>query len=215
MQLTEIQAIVLDKKLNNREISEATGYNESTVSRILNGKQPLSDKFVKKFALQFNDGELKSHVLIKQKSIKPQNIKHNSTYAPVTAKAGFSSGFNDFAYMDELEHFNVPYRRFDSVCFPVENDSMNDTLESGDILICDKQPVTDIALLKSGFIYVLDTKNGILVKRINKQPNSDMIWLESDNEDYELIEIPLTDVIKAHYVRRVEKWNLSKKMKYE
>lgn len=201
------------KKLTQKELATLLDVDQSRISKYESGKEVtdyMNDLISSKL-----DGVESYWNHIEEEITESIDIVTNSTFVPITAKAGFSNGFDDFAYKDELEHFNVPYRRFHSLCVEVVGSSMNDTLEEGDILICDKRPITDIKDIKSGFIYYLDTKDGSKVKRVQKQPNSSKVWLESDNEAYEMIEIEANDIIKAYYVRRVEKWNLAKKMKYE
>lgn len=40
------------------DIAEKTGYNKSSISEILNGKVPLSDKFIQIFAAKYNVNEI-------------------------------------------------------------------------------------------------------------------------------------------------------------
>ena len=64
---------------------------------------------------------------------------------------------------------------------------------SGDILACKK--VNDILFFQWGKVYVIDSSQGQLVKRICEHENPDMLQLVSDNkEKYPPFPIPKSDI---------------------
>lgn len=94
------------------------------------------------------------------------------------ANAGTSLSIKD---KDVDFNFKIPDLERKHYAFRVKGDSMYPTLTNGDILICMKINNRDI---KSGEIYVVDTNEGINVKRVfitleNGKPIS--IELKSDN----------------------------------
>jgi len=64
---------------------------------------------------------------------------------------------------------------------------------SGDILACRK--IYEILFFQWGKVYVIDSSQGQLIKRICRHENEDMVWLVSDNkEKYEPFAIPKSDI---------------------
>lgn len=108
---------------------------------------------------------------------------------PVVAKvgAGFPQSVGDF---DVLYHVPVPkylshkYKN----CFAVEvhGDSMEPTLEQGDIVVC--KPVQDITIIPGNKIVVVADETGeLIIKRLKRDKDGNII-LTSDNLSYEPIQ---------------------------
>lgn len=139
-----------------------------------------------------------------------ENDNERILHIPVRAKAGYKDQFNDPVYLENLESYSLPgdyfkigtYRSFE-----VEGDSMEPTLQNGEIIICSY--VDESALwkynLKSGYVYVVVLQNDIVVKRITNRINEDgCLELLSDNSDYPPIIVNIKDV--------KEIWNVKMKM---
>jgi len=116
-----------------------------------------------------------------------ENILHRKgiPLIPVEAMAGYGSG--DAQVMDydiqenyiitpELEHKGVAY------LIRASGSSMQPKYNNGDILAC--RPITDISFMQWGKVYVLDTDQGPLVKRLY-QCNTDDDCLECHSDNFE------------------------------
>lgn len=111
---------------------------------------------------------------------------------PLNAMAGFASGeLNVLNY--ECEHYVVPAFREADYLIPVKGSSMQPKYNSGDIVACKKVPLNDI-FFQWNKVYVLDTIQGALIKRIKRGTTSDSITLVSENARYEPFELKISQI---------------------
>lgn len=109
------------------------------------------------------------------------------------AEAGYLDSFNDPEYIRELPKIsfpNIPQGTFRG--FEIHGDSML-PMESGSIVLCSY--VENIDQIKEDKTYVVVSKeNGLVYKRIRKNPEENTLILRSDNEAYLPYEIDYTEV---------------------
>jgi phage repressor protein C with HTH and peptisase S24 domain len=61
--------------------------------------------------------------------------------------------------------------------------------------------INEILFLQWNKVYVIDSESqGIMMKRLLKSDNPDNIICKSDNKEYDLFEVPLSDVRKIALV---------------
>ncbi|WP_051119672.1 XRE family transcriptional regulator [Gillisia sp. CAL575] len=120
-----------------------------------------------------------------------------------SAHAGFIKNFHEENSFEVADWYRIPgfNPAFEQKLFEVSGDSMTPTLLSGDVLICQDQPKIDNIL--DGSLILLITENGILVKRIRLDNNTDYLLLESDNElePDQIKKILKTEIYQAMIVR--------------
>ena len=63
----------------------------------------------------------------------------------------------------------------------------------GDIIACKSVPLTNI-WFQWGKVYVIETRQGVLVKHIEKGSDNDHITLVSANQNYQAFEIPISEL---------------------
>ncbi|MDT0641399.1 S24/S26 family peptidase [Zunongwangia sp. F363] len=97
--------------------------------------------------------------------------------------AGFLKNMHEEDVMDDFEYYRIPgfNPTKDSILIQNEGNSMEPTVMSGDILICQTQRNLDHVL--DGSIVILVTEDAILTKRIYKHEDDRYFWTESDNPD--------------------------------
>ena len=128
-----------------------------------------------------------------------QENKELITTVPVQAAAGYTKGYADPDFVEELPHFSLPLVELSKEktyrVFQIKGDSM-EPVKSGSYIICEY--VTNWENIYEGKPYIIITKDeGIVYKRIFKDPNhSGQIMLKSDNPDYEPYEIKLEGVFE-------------------
>lgn len=115
---------------------------------------------------------------------------------PIDAVAGFSDvdiagvRFEDCKqyYVPDFEALGVQY------LIKVSGSSMYPKYSSGDILACKK--VTDILFVQWGKVYVIDSSQGALVKRIfeDKENPEHIICVSDNNEKYPPFSMPKNDI---------------------
>lgn len=113
---------------------------------------------------------------------------------PIDAMAGFGTG--DRQVMEyECDQYVVPEFSELRVDFliRVKGSSMYPKYRSGDLVACKKLSLTDI-FFQWNKIYVLDTEQGALIKRVQKGSSKDTITIVSENERYEKFELSLQKI---------------------
>lgn len=113
---------------------------------------------------------------------------------PVHAMAGALSGDSTTVHEWDVEDwYTIPAFRKSDFCIRIEGDSMQPRYCRGDIIACTRVPLTDL-WFQWHKVYVLDTRQGALVKHIEKGSDDDHIMLVSDNPDYKPFEIPTSEI---------------------
>ncbi len=133
--------------------------------------------------------------LDKTKSIKNLTLLNNGIpLIPVDAMAGFGSG--TIQVMDyDTEKYIVPEFTELNVDFMirVKGSSMYPKYNSGDLVACKKLTLND-AFFQWNKVYVLDTEQGALIKRIRKGIDSEHLLIVSDNNSYDSFPLHLSKV---------------------
>jgi len=76
---------------------------------------------------------------------------------------------------------------------PIKGDSMLPNYSSGDIVACQRINAQS-TFFQWGKVYVVDTEQGVLIKRLFEGTSHDTIRLVSDNAKYSPIEVPRTKI---------------------
>lgn len=115
---------------------------------------------------------------------------------PIEALAGLPSVDNMGVTFLDCEHYIVPdfINKGAEYLIRVSGSSMYPKYSNGDILACRR--IADILFFQWGKIYVIDSSQGALVKRIFEDTNNpDYIILVSDNKDkYPPFSFPKSDI---------------------
>ena len=102
---------------------------------------------------------------------------------PLDAVAGFPATDSSFAYMENCERYIIPEFQDKGADFiiRVSGDSMIPLYYSGDLIACHK--IHDIRFFQWGTVYVLETSQGVLVKRVMETiEHDDCILCASEND---------------------------------
>lgn len=120
---------------------------------------------------------------------------------PLSAMAGaFTSDIPVMEY--ECERYVIPAFKGADFLILVKGDSMQPTYHSGDLVACQKIPLSDI-FFQWNKTYVLDTDQGPLIKRVRQATTADHVLLVSDNADYAPFELPVTALHAVALVRGI------------
>ena len=112
---------------------------------------------------------------------------------PIDAMAGW--GVGSFQIMDyETEKYVVPEFEELKVDFMirVKGDSMYPKYSSGDLVACKKLPLD--TFFQWNKVYVLDTIQGAMIKRIKKSEKEKHVSCVSENKDYDAFPLSLNDI---------------------
>lgn len=106
---------------------------------------------------------------------------------PLSAMAGALTG--DTSIMEyECERYVIPAFKGADFLIQVKGDSMQPTYYSGDLVACQRVPMDDL-FFQWNKTYVLDTKQGALIKRIMPGSDNNHIMIVSDNVNYPPFEL--------------------------
>lgn len=177
------------------EISKQTNYAKGNISNFLKGKKSVPDNFLDNFLEVFNldkddftQTENKTHIA--------HSISQGYPLLTIEAVAGFNAEDNVGVSYENCEHYVVPEFDKSGVEFliRVSGSSMYPKYSNGDILACKK--INEITFFQWGKIYVIDSNQGALVKRIfEDKDNPDNILCVSDNkENYPHFSMPKNDI---------------------
>lgn len=120
------------------------------------------------------------------------NPKEGIPLIPFSAMAGALTGEQTiFEY--ECERYMVPAFKGADFLMPVKGNSMSPTYVSGDIVACQRVPMSGL-FFQWNKPYVLDTTQGALIKRIKPGANTDHVRIISDNTEYDPYELPLSAI---------------------
>ena len=117
---------------------------------------------------------------------------------PAKAMAGFFTGEVIINEAD-CEQINVPGVKAD-FAIPVSGDSMTPLYLSGDMVICQFVNLSDM-FFQWGKVYVINTNQGVLLKKVRPGSDKHSIKLISENSDYDPIDLPLSDIYQIALVK--------------
>lgn len=108
---------------------------------------------------------------------------------PIDAMAGFGRG--DMCVCDyECERYLVPLFREAEFLIQVKGDSMVPKYASGDVVAC-KKLILDDLFFQPNKVYVLDTAQGALIKRVKRSSIDEHVLIVSENPDYEPFDLAI------------------------
>lgn len=177
------------------DIAKELDYSRANVSAAINGNpRYLTEPFLKRFAKVYGDyineewlltgeGEMFKHREAEwvDDSETSESKVETRPRIPVDASAGFLSGIAEGVKPHECEQVPIIPGVPDYACtIVVRGDSMTPKYESGDELAL--VPLRDARAIQWGHVYILDTRDGVLLKRL--YDNKDSIRCVSYNPEY-------------------------------
>lgn len=189
---------------NHAELCQKLDLSKGYMSQILSGKKEPSENVVSKFANLFpevNMGWLltgEGSMLLSDSSSRPPADTQALPLLPVPAMAGYMSGDSRAVMGHECEWYAIPAFHGADFLITVSGDSMYPRYCPGDIIACRR--VADRAFLQWNRAYVIDTRQGVLVKRVRPGRDEEHITLVSENKDYCPFEISVDGIISMSLV---------------
>ena len=108
---------------------------------------------------------------------------------PLSAMAGnFSMEQTVLEY--ECERYVVPIFKGADFLIPIKGSSMVPHYNSGDVVACRRVPMTNL-FFQWNKVYVIDTDQGPLIKRLKPGSDSGHVTIVSDNPSFDPFELPL------------------------
>lgn len=145
---------------------------------------------------------LRNKEVVTQRKAEPalpvlENSHEGIPLIPLSAMAGAFTGETSVM---EYERYVIPAFKGADFLIPVKGDSMQPTYYPGDLVACQRIPLNDL-FFQWNKTYVLDTKQGPLIKRVRRGSDDDHVLIVSDNAEYEPFELEKSQFYGVALVR--------------
>lgn len=206
-----------ENRYTQAEFAERLDISHSTAD-IERGKTKLSGKVVSQLLEKFNINPLwlfgkSKQKFLTEKDILPKTITvdsngtENMLLVNQKAAAGYPQNIADVGWHKQLPAFNLPlpqYRNATYRGFQIEGDSMLPVFQSGDWVL--GKAVPNLDEINDNKVHVVVTPDSVLIKKLQKLPDSLGLLLISLNEEYLPIEL------SADQIR--ELWQVNSKLTF-
>ena len=187
--LLKIKDLCHEKKISQTKFASDLGMPNSTVSRIMNGSNPVNLDILEAIKQAYN---IPISYFLGESSSTTGNIPLLSTQAA----AGFFLGVGEYHVEDYISLPNVKGENY--IAISVRGSSMHPTITEGDVLVCRK--VVSMEEFVSGRIYVcLLASENTTVKRVYIKNGT--ARLVSDNSAVETLEMPQSELLQMWAVK--------------
>lgn len=186
-------------KITPTNFSQKIGVSEGTIRKLLTQNTALRSDTLEKISQNFTDIDIdwlitgRGGMLRNEQS--PVALSTGIPLIPIDVIAGIPAGDLDACLVQDSQKYIVPEFQNLHVDYliRVSGSSMYPKYSNGDILACRK--IDDIQFFQWGKIYVIDSSQGALVKRVFEDNDPERILLVSDNrEKYPPFSIPKSDI---------------------
>ena len=195
--LRRFTAIRRELGYTQAEFAKLLGVSNTTAD-IERGRTKLSGRVVAELLRQFNINPLwlfgeseEKHLDTAKTSVIPKVVtvdhsdNENMVLVNAKAAAGYPQNIADTSWYRQLPAFDLPIPEFRNATyrgFQVEGDSMLPNLRPGDWVMA--RAIEHIDHVSPNKMYVVVLQDAVLVKKVERPPNSNNITLISLNENY-------------------------------
>ena len=201
---------------NQAGFARLLGVEPSTLSRVLTGRQPITDSFINKVVV--NVGVSKEWLangegvpFPKNESEGPANIAETSVEIAAAPKgaavydidvtAGCMPLARSFTTDRIIGYLDLPYLNPEFPVVRVSGDSMSPRIPHGSLISIRQVGLNTIMW---GAIYLVELEDYRLIKYVRRHPsNPDIIILHSENPEFEDMEVAKNHIIKLFLVESV------------
>ncbi|WP_036894030.1 S24 family peptidase [Prevotella sp. S7-1-8] len=204
--LSRIQAFVAQESITIGALERKIGASKGVLSRAIKNDTDIQAKWlsiiVENYPLLSGTWLLTGKgSMYKEDSLIPTNSSDGIPLIPTEAMAGLFAG-SQTVMLSECERFIVPSFRNADFLITVRGDSMQPHYFSGDLVACKMLSLTDI-FFQWGKVYVIDTEQGALIKKIEQGSTPESILLVSANPAYKPFEISRSSIYHIAIVQGV------------
>lgn len=172
------------------------GVSEGAIRKILSKNTTLRSDTLEKISQNFTDIDIDWLVTGRGSMLRnelpaahPAAVGEGIPLIPINAMAGAFAGEQRVLEL-ECDRYVVPAFKEAEFLITVKGSSMIPKYNSGDIVACKRLPLD--TFFQWNKVYVLDTEQGPLIKRVKQGTSPDTLTIHSDNPNYEPFELPRT-----------------------
>lgn len=191
--LQRIKQLADNETIKITALEAKIGASKGVLSRAFKNNTDIQSKWlsniVENYPLYNSDWLLTGKgEMLKSDDAIPLAVKSNHydiglPLIPLDAMAGIASGEISIIEL-ECERYIIPMFKGADYLIPVKGSSMYPKYSSGDVVACKKVPLQDV-FFQWNKVYVLDTNQGVIIKRIHKSELDGFIKIVSENPKYE------------------------------
>lgn len=204
--IERLEEFIRNQGISVRSFEQTISASDGMIRRAINNKTDIQSKWLSKIADNYPQLNLNwlitgkgSMILSTQnKDTKELPVAHHTDskegipLIPINAMAGaFTEDQQIMEY--ECERFIIPTFKGADFLIGVKGTSMYPRFNSGDIVACKRLNLQDI-FFQWNKVYVLDTDQGPLIKRIKPGTDKDHVTIVSDNKEYEPFELAIDHI---------------------
>lgn len=197
-----IGCIITAKGLSVRAFEQSISASNGAIGRAINKGSDIVATWLSKIIETYPDinatwlltGEgtmLQSETDVQVATAEPTAVG-GIPLIPIEAMAGVLSGNSTQVMERECEHYNIPMFKGAEFLIRISGDSMQPKYYSGDIVACKRLPLD--TFFQWNRVYVVDSEQGVIIKRVRRGSDDRHIVFVSDNTAYEPFELPLEKI---------------------
>jgi SOS-response transcriptional repressor LexA len=210
-----------DNNFTQSEFAEQLGIKNSTAD-IERGRTKLSGRVVTELLRLFQVNPLwiygfsnQKHLYTDKGDISPKVVvvdkedNENMLLVNQKAAAGYPNNIQDLEWYQKLPAFDLPlpqYRNATYRGFQVEGDSMLPNFRQDDWVLA--KGVESLDYASDNKVYVVVMQDAVVVKKLQKLPNSSSVLLISLNQEYIPYEVDISDIQEIWQVNSKLTFNL-------
>jgi len=143
---------------------------------------------------------------LQRREQKGQDVPFRVPLVAIKAQAGYIKSYEQVDFMDGLEKYSLPpginptgavWRYFE-----IDGDSMEPSLSAGDVVLATMVPVEDWNDIKNFFVYIILTKDQLLIKRLYRKSNYEWVMISDNEESYPQVLLKVEEVNQLWLFRR-------------
>lgn len=213
--LSRIQELASHEGITIGALERKIGASKGVLSRAINNGTDIQAKWLQiivenyplcsaDWLLTGKGDMLRNKEVVTQRKAEPalpvlENSHEGIPLIPLSAMAGAFTG--ETSVMEyECERYVIPAFKGADFLIPVKGDSMQPTYYPGDLVACQRVSLGDL-FFQWNKTYVLDTKQGPLIKRVRRGSDDDHVLIVSDNAAYEPFELAKSQFYGVALVR--------------
>lgn len=190
----------LHLNLKSKDFANAAGIDPHNYSSVESGARGVGDNVINRIAathginpvwLKTGDGDMFGTI----PAIKTD--KFTVAKLPLSAHAGTLTDFSRSVTFDECERVVSPIGNVD-FAIQISGESMSPEYPNGAQILIKK--IDERAFIEWGRVYVLDTRNGVVVKKIMPATDTETVKCVSINPEFPPFEIAFADIFGMYRV---------------